>query len=58
MPAPRRDGVEGVRAVDMFPGFIDLERIHLPQADEQQRLLVNLLDATQRGPAAAALVFP
>ncbi|BCX02942.1 MAG: hypothetical protein KatS3mg053_0880 [Candidatus Roseilinea sp.] len=38
-----RDGVEGIRATDMFSGWIDLGRIRIPQADEQQRLLVNLL---------------
>jgi hypothetical protein len=52
------DGVEGVRAVDMFPGFIDLERIHLPQADEQQRLLVNLLDAISAVPLPRLWYFP
>lgn len=41
-----RDNIEGVRAVDMFAGWIDLERIGIPQADEQQRLLVKLIDAT------------
>jgi hypothetical protein len=40
-----RDGLEGVRASDLFVGWIDLDRIHIPQADEQQRLLVTLLDA-------------
>ncbi len=38
-----RDGGEGIRAVDMFDGWIDLDRIAIPQADVQQRLLVNLL---------------
>lgn len=38
-----RDGLEGIRATDMFSGWIDLDRIHIPQADEQQRLLVNIL---------------
>jgi hypothetical protein len=38
-----RDGVEGVRAADMFKGWVDLDRLGIPQADEQQRLLANLL---------------
>ena len=37
------DGLEGVRTVDKFVGWIDLDRIDIPQADEQQRLFVNLL---------------
>jgi hypothetical protein len=40
-----RDGIEGVRAADMFMGWIDLDRLPIPQADEQQRLLANLLSA-------------
>ncbi|WP_216361586.1 hypothetical protein [Candidatus Chloroploca asiatica] len=38
-----RDDIPGVRAVDMFVDWIDVERIHVPQADEQQRLLANML---------------
>lgn len=52
------DGVDGVRAVDMFPDFIDLERIHVPQADEQQRLLVNLLHAISAVPLPLLWYFP
>jgi hypothetical protein len=52
------DGIEGVRAVDMFVGFVDLDRIHLPQADEQQRLLVNLLNAVSRAPLLRLWYFP
>ena len=40
-----RDGGAGVRTTDMFKGWIDLDRIHIPQADYQQRLLANLLSA-------------
>jgi hypothetical protein len=42
------DGLNGVRTVDMFKGWIDLERIEIPQADEQQRLFVNLLSLLSR----------
>ncbi|NJN98095.1 MAG: hypothetical protein HC875_30440, partial [Anaerolineales bacterium] len=40
-----RDELEGVRACDMFKDWVDLERVVIPQADEQQRLLINLLTA-------------
>jgi hypothetical protein len=40
-----RDGLEGIRAIDMFKGWVDLDRLPIPQADEQQRLLANLLSA-------------
>jgi hypothetical protein len=53
-----RDNVEGVRAVDMFPGFIDLDRIHIPQADEQQRLLVNLINELSAVPLPRLWYFP
>ncbi len=43
------DGLNGVRTVDMFKGWIDLERIEIPQADEQQRLFVNLLSMLSQG---------
>jgi hypothetical protein len=38
-----RDGGFGIRAADMFKDWVDLDRLALPQADEQQRLLANLL---------------
>lgn len=38
-----RDGFSDVRPSDLFYGWIDLDRIEIPQADEQQRLLVNAL---------------
>lgn len=52
-----RDGVSPIRSNDMFfgaksgdvqPDWVDLNKIHIPQADEQQRLLANMLiDATK-----------
>jgi hypothetical protein len=39
-----RDGFPDVRPVDMFYDWLDLDRIKIPQADEQQRLLVNMLN--------------
>jgi hypothetical protein len=44
-----RDGGDGVRAPDMFKGWVDLDRLTIPQADEQQRLLANLLSALSQG---------
>jgi hypothetical protein len=38
-----RDGADFIRASDMFVNWVDLDRLAIPQADEQQRLLVNLL---------------
>ena len=52
-----RDGVVGIRPNDMFfgasvtdpqPDWIDTNRIAIPQADEQQRLLVNLITQMNR----------
>ncbi len=43
------DGLNGVRTVDMFVDWIDLDRISIPQADEQQRLFVNLLTLFSQG---------
>ncbi len=53
------DGLEGVRACEMFAGFVDLDRIALPQADEQQRLLVNVLHVVAaRMPLPRLWYFP
>ena len=39
-----RDGEVGIRASDMyFPDWINLDKVAIPQADEQQRLLANLI---------------
>ncbi|MEK7153037.1 MAG: DUF4082 domain-containing protein [Patescibacteria group bacterium] len=47
-----RDGVVPIRANDLFfgaktgdvqPDWVNLDKIHIPQADEQQRLLANIL---------------
>ena len=47
-----RDGSGPIRANDLFfgaktgdvqPDWVDLNKIHIPQADEQQRLLANIL---------------
>jgi hypothetical protein len=40
-----RDGLDLIRASDMFHDWVDLDRLDIPQADEQQRLLANLLSA-------------
>jgi len=48
----KRDGkIDPIRSDDMFvppldlsePGWIDLDKVHIPQADEQQRLLANII---------------
>ena len=39
-----RDGYYPIRSDDLFyPGWIDLNKVAIPQADEQQRLLANLM---------------
>ena len=52
-----RDGVVGIRPDDLFygakagdvqPDWIDTNKIAIPQADEQQRLLVNLITLMER----------
>ena len=52
------DGVDGIRAVDMFVGFVDLDRLQIPQADEQQRLWVNLLNEVSIAPLPRLWYFP
>ena len=37
------DGRPGIRAHDSFVGWMDLDRIHIPQADEQMRLFSRLI---------------
>lgn len=38
------DGVAPVRTNDLFyPNYVDLDKVAIPQADEQQRLLANLI---------------
>ena len=48
-----RDGQAPVRSDDMFFGgpvqdWVDLSKVAVPQADEQQRLLANLIQVTNR----------
>ncbi len=52
------DGLDGARTVDMFVDWIDLERIHIPQADEQQRMLVNILAQLSKRPLPRLWYFP
>ncbi|HEU0023994.1 MAG TPA: fibronectin type III domain-containing protein [Thermoleophilaceae bacterium] len=44
----KRDGTpNGIRANDLFyPDWIDMSKVDVPQADEQQRLLANLITQT------------
>ena len=52
------DGLEGNRSVDMFVNWIDLDRIAIPQADEQQRLFVNILSQLSQRPLPRLWYFP
>ena len=39
-----RDGISPIRSDDLFyPDWIDLNKVAIPQADEQQRLLANMI---------------
>ena len=59
-----RDGTAPIRSDDMFfgagqPTWVDMNKVAIPQADEQQRLLADLITRDERGPhAAAALLVP
>ncbi len=55
-----QDGFNGIRTVDLFVDWIDLDRIAIPQADEQQRLLANLLTelSQQKRPLPRLWYFP
>ena len=54
-PAP-----DDLRFGELFvPDWVDLARVQVPSADEQQRLLANLIIGMQQRPdAAAALLVP
>lgn len=52
------DGLDGVRTIDMFVGWIDLDRIQIPQADEQQRLFINILALLSKRPLPRLWYFP
>src|SRR5262249_48578174 len=44
-----RDGIAPIRSDDLFyPTWIDFNKVEIPQADEQQRLLVNLIEEINR----------
>jgi hypothetical protein len=44
-----RDGSSPIRPNDLFfPAYVDLTRVAIPQADEQQRLLANVIQHVQR----------
>lgn len=53
-----RDGFWLIRPTDMFKGWVDLDRLAIPQADEQQRLLVNLLTDLSQYPLPRLWYFP
>ena len=50
----------GRRTVNQFVNWIDLDRIEIPQADEHQKLFVNVLStaAENARPLPTTLVFP
>lgn len=52
------DGDGIVRTNDLFRGWIDLERAAVPQADLQQRLLVQLIETVGAQPLPRLWYFP
>jgi hypothetical protein len=52
------DDIPGMRSTDLLAGWNDLGRIQTPQADEQQRLLVNLLQWLSPAPLPRLWYFP
>jgi hypothetical protein len=53
-----RDGDGYFRSVDLYNGWIDLQRSRVPQADMQQRLLARLIDAVSLQPTPRLWYFP
>ena len=60
-----RDGFSPIRSDDQFfggalPDWVNLAKVAIPQADEQQRLLANLVETMNRHTQAASalLVLP
>ncbi|MGC8801501.1 MAG: hypothetical protein ACP5UR_14800 [Chloroflexus sp.] len=53
-----RDLMEGLRASDLFAGWIDLNRIAIPQADEHQRLLSWMIEEVSPQPLLRLWYFP
>jgi hypothetical protein len=47
-PARTNDLFYGAMAGDVQPDWVDTNKIHIPQADEQQRLLANLITSMAR----------
>jgi hypothetical protein len=57
-PTPDSDG-DGVFAPsDLFQGFLDVNRRHIPQADLQQRLLVRLIAWASEGAGPLVRLWP
>jgi hypothetical protein len=56
----KRDGeIDPIRSDDLFfPDWVDFSRIQIPQADEQQRLLANLVTEMSSTPLPRFWYFP
>ena len=47
----------GAKAGDVQPDWVDLNKVAIPQADEQQHLLANLIEQMNLRPQATAAVL-
>jgi hypothetical protein len=52
------DGYSGYRTTDLFAGYVDLNDVPIPQADEQQRLLAKAILALAPAPMPHLWYFP
>jgi hypothetical protein len=53
-----RDGYAGFRASELFDGWVDYDRIHVPQADEHQRLFASVVHDLTAMPLPRLWYFP
>jgi hypothetical protein len=52
------DGATGYRTTDLFAGYVNLNDVPIPQADEQQRLLAKAIETMNAAPIPHLWYFP
>jgi hypothetical protein len=60
MAGKEGDGILGIRGADMFVNWIDPAKVHIPQADEQMRLVTRIIEAgfLDKAPLPRLWYFP